>query len=424
MRENYVFRGEKLTEKDVWGFLNRHRCEADIARDFDYYLGRARPYKGRIPEGRPDNRANTNLAKYICDTATGYFVGIPPKYKYTDRALEQALTEIFDRCDEGQIDYEIAENMSICGTGYDLVYIGEEGNIAIAALDPRQCFVIRGPEIGSEPIAGVRYWSENGRTRGEVYLPGETRRFREEGSGIVYTDSAATPFGAVNMTEYPNNRFLAGDFEQAIDNIDAYNLTLSYVTDDLQSIANAYLVLSGMEKPDEEALDVLRNERVIGLPSDGGAAYITKDINDSAIENHKRTLRRDILEIAGVPDLTDERFSGNLSGIAIQYKLWGVDQLFAKKSRLMDKGLFRRARLIADALYATRNIYIPDVAKGMAVEFKPNIPSDAAADIDNAVKLREIVSEETLLEMVASATGVSTADEEERRARAGIRNVQ
>lgn len=408
------FTERTVTDEDIGGYVARHMSDDRISRAYDCYLGRRRIDKGRIPEGRPDNRVNTNLAKYITDTATGYFMGIPPVYKYSTAMAERQLTEVFDRSDEQELDYRIAEDMSICGVGYDLVYLDEKGLVRIAAADPRGAFLISKNDVTETPLAGVRYWTHRGKTRGEIYYPHMTKQFVLEGGKTVVTGELETPFSTPNLQQYRNNRFLRGDFEPVIDNIDIYNLVLSGATDDLQSIANAYLVLSGMEKPDDEALEVLRTERVIGLPSDGGAEYITKNLNDSAVENHKKTLRQDIMQVAGVPDLTDESFAGNSSGVALNYKLWGIDQLFQKKCAAMDRGLFDRMRRIAEALYATGAGDIGEIEKAVSISFTRNMPRDLSVDVETAVKLNGIVSSRTTWEMLEPVTGVSCTDEEER----------
>ena len=244
---------------------------------------------------------------------------------------------MFDRSDEQELDYRIAEDMSICGVGHDLVYLDEKGLVRIAAADPRGAFLISKTTVDGTPLAGVRYWTHRGKTRGEIYYPHMTKQFVLEGGKTVVTGELETPFRA-EFTAVPQQQGFRGDFEPVIDNIDIHNLVLSGATDDLQSIANAYLVLSGMEKPDDEALEVLRTERVIGLPSDGGAEYITKNLNDSAVENHKKTLRQDIMQVAGVPDLTDESFAGNSSGGSAELQAGGLISFFRKKCAAMDRG--------------------------------------------------------------------------------------
>lgn len=416
----YTYSGDSLTERDVADFVRLHMSHRDrLQRLYDYYDGQIRVDKGNKRDLAANNRLNSNLAQYITDTATSFFVGIPPTYSYDDDRLEELLGDINDANDESTVDYEVAENMSIAGEGFDLVYISSDKEIRFRSVDPRDAFLIVDDSIESRVLAGVRLWRKYVRKtpelHGELYLPGLTRRFRYLGGSVSIYEDMVTPFSRVNLTEYPNNRHRAGDFARVTDNIDGYNLAISDVADDLQDTANAYLVLKGFEDPDKETLDTLKTQRVLGMPEDSDASFVTKQLSDVVTANHIKTLRQDIMQVAKVPDLTDESFSGNASGVALQYKMWGISQLFRTKSRYMDRGLFARARLILDALRITDNYTIgEDISKLMSIKFTQNMPKDTASILDDAIKAQSMVSSETVREMVAPATGVTAADEKDR----------
>jgi len=412
MRRKFYEGKDGITEELIAKLVKEHMGESEDA--FRYYLGDVKVDKGVIPEGRPDNQANTNIAKYIVDTATGYFMGMPPVYKFSDEKAESVLRKVFDENDERTVDYEIAENMSIAGAGYELIYIGEDKRIRFTAVDPRNCFIICDGSVEERPLAGIRYWKDGDCIAGEAYMPYETLGFGIKNGKAEFNSRIFTPFSLPNLHEYKNNRFMCGDFDMVRDNIDAYNKALSNVADDLQSIANAYLVLSGFEQPDEETLDILRRERVIGLPCDGGAEYITKNISDSAIENHKRTLKQDILQVAQVPDLSDESFASAASGISLKYKMWGIDQLFAKKCAGMEKGLFYRMERIREAIAMLENSEICPAEEAVSVQFVRNMPRDFSEEISNAAELSGIISRRTVFEMLEPVSGIAAAEEEAR----------
>ncbi len=411
----YIFSGGDLSNKDIAACIGKHAGDAArIVGNYAYYESKVFVHKLQPVDGTADNRVNANLAKYIADVATGYFVGVPPQYVSEDARLHE-LQQIFDRNDESTINYEIAENMSIAGVGYDVVYVDERKDIRIAAVDPRTAFLIVDDSIERRVLAGVRYWAvEGGKRRGEIYLPKLTRVFEQDGGTLRIVQEIPTPFASVPMTQYKNNRHGIGDFEPVKTLIDAYNKTLCNVSDDLENTAAAYLVVTGFEQMDEDDRETLRRMRILSMPQDGKMEYVVKNLNDGVIENHKRTLRREILQIAGVPDLSDENFAGSASGVALRYKLWGIDQLFAKKRAQMDKGLFRRMGLIGDALRILKKIEIGDVRMSVSVKFVQNMPKDKTVDIEDAVKVSGVVSEQTVHEMLAPVTGVSAEDEAQR----------
>ena len=121
---------EKLTEEWLEKQLERSEGELERKRKlFDVYMGRDMPSKGRVAEGRPDNRAYTNFAKYITDTASGYFAGIAPKYAFDDANESEIFKKVFDENDETTLNYTLAEYMSICGTAYDVVFTDEDSKL-------------------------------------------------------------------------------------------------------------------------------------------------------------------------------------------------------------------------------------------------------------------------------------------------------
>ena len=75
----------------------------------------------------------------------------------------------------------------------------------------------------------------------------------------------------------------------------------------------------------------------------------------------RRALSEDIHKFSMVPDLTDEQFAANASGVAMRYKLLGLEQLTGVKERYFREGLRCRVRLFAHylALLGDREI-VPD----------------------------------------------------------------
>ena len=126
----------------------------------------------------------------------------------------------------------------------------------------------------------------------------------------------------------------------------AQSLTL----DDMQDFTDAILLLTGMGGTDSEDVKKLRRDKVIMLDEGGGAQWLIKNINDKYVENIKTRLQKDIHKFAQIPDMSDDNFAGNASGVAIKYKLIGLEQVRSRKEREFKKGLQRRIELIGNIL--------------------------------------------------------------------------
>ena len=64
----------------------------------------------------------------------------------------------------------------------------------------------------------------------------------------------------------------------------------------------------------------------------------------------KNALKDDIHKMSMVPDLTDQQFAGNASGVAMRYKLLGLEQLTKIKERWFREALLTRLHRVAGFL--------------------------------------------------------------------------
>ena len=69
---------ESLTEKDIRDIVDANATDMKYGMLYDYYVGKHRILdETKKDSTAPNNRLVNNMARYIIDTATGYFVGQP-----------------------------------------------------------------------------------------------------------------------------------------------------------------------------------------------------------------------------------------------------------------------------------------------------------------------------------------------------------
>ena len=61
-----------------------------------YYMGENKIEKQGVVQGRPNYSINVNMAKYITDVATGYFIGKPAIYEAVGESTKSALDKLMD----------------------------------------------------------------------------------------------------------------------------------------------------------------------------------------------------------------------------------------------------------------------------------------------------------------------------------------
>lgn len=316
-------------------------------RLFQYYRGEQPVPKGETARGRPDNRLRVPFPRYITEVHTGYFLGQPPTLAF-DRPREE---EIFQALPDARHFschlYQAARDASICGLGTLLVWLGQNGP-RVCHCDPLSAFFIRNGSAGNPVRAGVRLFQElDGKTRGVLYEPQQTTRFSLEGEQVHIEEQQVNLLHTIPLIPFYNNREGWGDFQSVTGLVDAYNLLLSGALDDMQSVANAFLALYGMQGTTQEDIQQANRTRILSQAEGGRAEFLVKQLNHEALGQLEENLRRGILQMSMTPDLSDQHFAGNASGVALQYKLWGIEQVRAAKEQTFTDGILALHQALA-----------------------------------------------------------------------------
>jgi len=180
--------------------------------------------------------------------------------------------------------------------------------------------------------------------------------------------------------------------------IDAYDLSRSNETNIVeQNDDGAFLKIVNLSGTLSEDIDEMKQKKVIMVDGDGDVSWILKEINDKAMQNHNETLRNDIHIFSKTPNLTDESFAQNLSGVAIEFKLWPLEQTAAQKERKFKKGLQRRIELICNFLRKKGKDY---EWRDVAITFSRNMPQNTKELSEMIEKLTGLISERTALSIL------------------------
>jgi len=327
-----------------------------------WYEGRHEILGRQRAAGLPNVRLVHDYPRYISTMAAGYLVGQPVVYEADEgqRAALDAVMERYSRCAIDSVDAELAKCASIYGRGVELVFADENALPRAAALEPWTGFVVYDDTVERKPLFGVHLRErigELGAAEGcdtVVYTDREAITFGGACVGDVGAVKERKPhfFGGVPMVEYWNSEDERGDFEGVMTLIDAYDRLQSDRVNDKSQFVDALLLLYGCTMETDERGRTpgqqLREDKLLALPdSDARAEWLCKQLSESDAEVLKKALAADIHKLSMVPDLTDEHFGGSISGVAMQYKLLGLEQLTGIKERWFREALRQRLRLFA-----------------------------------------------------------------------------
>lgn len=425
----FAYPASKFDEKNldkgiILDLVRKHEgMVGRLMKNKQYYDGH-HAIEGRTRENdAPNAKVVCNHAKDISDTATGYFMGNPITYSNSgDQDIEPLLTA-FDEANVDDVDADNALDMSIYGIGYEYVY-AKEGQATPTSknISPLSTFIVVDDSIEENELCGVYYYKKKNSVENSytyvatVSTAHYTYVINIETSGAdttgelpkhqepwpVTEEPVEHFFGEPQIIEYLNNKEAIGDFEQQIPLIDAYNILMSDRINDKEQFIDAVLVLYGAlmgddEEETSEAVKQLRKEKLLELPLDAKAEYLIRQMDENGAEVLRKALKEDIYNFSHVPNFMDENFAGNVSGVAMEYKLLGLEMITKVKERHYKKGLRKRIRLYCNFLNMKAILL---EAGSIMASFSRALPKNLQELAQIVANLSNNVSARTLLKLL------------------------
>ena len=298
---------------------------------YDYYVGKhAILNRAKSNSYCANEKAVFNYAKTIVDSIVGYAFGQPISYTNLTDEIAEHLVLI----DEDSHNTELATDMAIFGRAYELIYMDDELTNKpmpyLATLSPLNTFVVYDNTIRKAPLFAVTY-SANEDIEGNVvnytvlvYTEDMILTFLAKDindAKLQLISEEVHMFQGVPIIELSNNKQQEGDYEQVIGLIDLYNILMNDRVNDKEQLVDSLLVVKGMSLGDDEeevssTVQWIRDSRILELEQgDSDAKYLVKSMNETDIEVLKKAIVEDIHKFSHVPNMADENFVGNSSGI-------------------------------------------------------------------------------------------------------------
>lgn len=354
----------------------------------------------RFEEENPlNNQINNDFLGEIVDFSTGYFAGKPFIYTYADtqeaeedtggeEARDVASKELSDfvtRNNMFDVDMDVTKYATIAGYAGRMFYFDKEGKERCMALPSYETIVLSETDI-TEPKYGIRYYKTIGLNGEEIWKAefddGKTIRFYEgTRGGLTELPEKSIPnlFGFCAIQGIPRNSEMMGDAEKVMALIDAYDRAISDANNENEGFANAYMAFENVQMDDDEIQKGQRSGafQYYTGSNGGNIHFITKNINDSFIEHHLDRLEENIYRFSKTPDLTDENFAGQSTGIALKFKLTGVETKCGMFQAKMQSAGVYMFKLLASS-WSKKQIACDPLQ--CYITFKRNFPVDVQAE--------------------------------------------
>lgn len=395
---------EPITVEVLTKFMEKHKLE--VAR-YEYLKNMYRGIMSIDDEPtkdpwKPDNRLTVNFTKYIVDTFTGYFNGIPVKKSHSDKEILSKLQEFDNLNDMEDEESELAKMACIYGRAFELLYQNEETQTNVIYNTPENMFMVYDDTIKQEPLFAVRYgYDDDYKLYGEVYTKETTYALNGTMGFYNMTEQAPNPFDDLPVVEFCFNEERMSIFESVISLVNAFNKAISEKANDVDYFSDQYLAFLGAAV-EEEDLKNIRSNRVINYYDDGegknvDVKFLEKPDSDSQTENLLDRLTKLIFQTTMVANISDESF-GSSSGVSLAYKLQAMSNLALSFQRKFQSSLNSRYKLYCEL---STNVSNKDAWKDIEYTFTRNEPKDIKEQAETANILKGITSEETALSVIS-----------------------
>lgn len=409
-----------ITTKIIAEIIQEHSQMKSRTKD---RYGRYKQAKESTPiltrefDGDAANKINNKLANdyfgEIVDTKVGYIFGTPVSFSYDKKAQSYQTTidaiERFRRVNNlDDINAEIGKFAAM--TGYDaaLLYIDKEGQERVMRVDPWEAVIISKTEI-TEPEYGVRYyttWDDQARVEfynGTTKTVFEGKEFTE--SSLSQVEEKAHMFDYCPLFGIPNNAELQGDADKVLSLIDGYDRSLSDMNSEIEQFRLAYMLFIGYE-PDEEQLGNMIKTGALWIPDATNGErieWLTKQLDPTYVDSHLNRLEANINRFSKHVNFTDEAFAGNLSGVAMRYKLFALEtkaKYFERKHEAATLYMFK----VLGSAWNKKSIPLDYTL--MDVKYTRNLPVNIVDEANAATALAGITSKQTALGTLSIVTDV------------------
>lgn len=421
-----VSKGTTPTSESIKKALDyaKERNEGLVKLD-EYYNGIHEIVKRSKSIGLKNNKVVVNHARYITDICVGYLLGNPVDYRSESSDLK-GIKDRYKQQNIAALDYKIAKDLSKFGIAYEYSFINEQTEIATKRVKPTNCIVVYDDTMQHNKLFAIMFDD----VKGTKYINVTTVTDKEVQNWTqdLNPKGPAKPhvFKTVPVVEYVNNQEEMGDYEQVLTLINAYNTIQSDRVNDKEQLVEAILIFYGFGLEDDQKDDIKEHRMMsVPLPPEGTmpkAEYLTKQLNEADIETLKASIENDIHKISMTPNMSDENFVGNASGVAIKYKLMPFSILINSKEREFEKGLKERFQLYKTAMPKTRGEIKSESAEAYEVEvvFTHSLPQNDFETSQMIANLKDSVSQETLLTQLsfiddAAAEAKKAAEERQKR---------
>lgn len=409
-----------------------------------------------------NNKTIIPYEKFITDLATGYLSGtpvykvdvskdenknqilkklldIPEKDSNYNMEMESLIEYITKYNDDAQENHDLIHDILELTSCYEMIYEGLNNEIVYAKLDPMQTVATWDYNVPSNLTGLIRVWNErtlNGAdvTKVELIDKNSIRRYKRYGDAVTLEEIEEHYWGDVPgfAVETPYAIFepcedVINAIEQLLQNI---RNTYQYNDSDCKLKIVGYRPQNELTVVNEDGETILNPARVMEdnavaasktfyIEDNGDVAYITKPLDSNgAIDMFKMYVDL-MFQLSGIPNTSDLAFDGSdLNASAIDRKFYIMNMCTENCIAALKKAYLRRWELIINHINLKKSTMYD--FRDIQIDIPKDLPSNASEMADYYLKLKEMISSQTIVESL----GFNYLSEKEKMQKENADNIQ
>lgn len=410
-----------MTSKQIKSIIAAHQAGPvqSYKRYQRYYEGNNVTIQDKSIQQDPDNRQSMSYARKGVNEIVGY-MGKPGNIKaeYPD-PNNKTIQMLFG--EQGQLKETNCLTIALTkGKCYKLIW-KENNDIKYAIVPPENMIISWSEDIEPTMIAAYYYVEredidENGDTIKKVLFWNYNAEIFELWESINDADfvlniDATIPNptgGMINVAEHIVNPEKRNIFYHVIDLIDFQDETVSSnMANEIQTVANAILTMSGFmddeivdEKTGLTSLDKFQQAKTkiidqVNKSQGDFVEWVTKMVQWEGIFGIYDKIDVKIHDFMEIPDLSNDSFYSELSGVAMAYRLFPFENKCAMIEAYYKQGIHETIKII-NAFPGSDKV---DLDK-LQITFNRNLPVDKKARFEIAQMITAMFDNEAAAEFL------------------------
>lgn len=376
---------KQIQDKKI--YKNYYDGEHEILNNYD------------MQDSRSNQKLVFNFPRKFVDNETGYLLGKP--VNYISKSDDDKIVKCIDAntsCWEKEHNITLRKYSEIFGESYELNYIDKNGEFSSTVLTPMNAYVLDDGTTERNVTLAIHKFSKAFEDNEylDVYTDDMIYHYHLDEGKLEYIGEHPHLFERVPVIVCSANTETKSGFYDIISLIDSYNALNSDLVNEISDHRNAYLIIENA-KIEEEDLLKMKKMGIIQVPKGGAVKWLTKDINDSFVQNELENIERKIYDMMDEVNF-NENWASNTSSLALRNKLLNLENRVAIREAFMERAI--RERLKNLFLYIKKREGRIFDYKDIAIKFTRNLPADLTGLADVITKLNGVCSKETLLSLL------------------------